>query len=85
MHPLPDTADWHERVYGDLLPKLLEDTGAPRNPVRDRFCDIRGAFRYVDNHIRDGKLTDLWSAPNSCTGGCGRRRSDEHGLDAWRG
>ena len=58
-HALADIADSLERVYGDLLPKILQDAEAPRDLVQDRLWEIREEFRHIDYHIRDGELTDL--------------------------
>jgi hypothetical protein len=58
-HALADIADSLERVYGDLVPEILQDAEAPRDLVQERLWEIREEFRHIDYHIRDGELTDL--------------------------
>jgi len=47
-------------VYSQLVPRLLKALKAEqRDEVLNALWDLREAFRHVDYHIHDAKLTEL--------------------------
>ncbi|MBX5445349.1 hypothetical protein [Sphaerobacter sp.] len=57
---LADIAESMETVYSQLVPRLLKALKAEqRDEVLNALWDLREAFRHVDYHIHDAKLTEL--------------------------
>ena len=59
VHALTDIAASVEKVYGELLPKLLNEPDMATEALQDTLWDMREEFRHIQYHIDDGKLTDL--------------------------
>ena len=58
-HALLDVYESVQKVYGSLVPQMLDDHEASREGVRDLWWDVREEFRHIDYHIYDAQLTDL--------------------------
>jgi hypothetical protein len=48
-----------QKVYGSLVPQLIDEREASRESVRELLWDLREEFRHIDYHIHDAELTDL--------------------------
>jgi hypothetical protein len=59
VHALIDIAVSIEKVYFDVIPKLLSEPNATTEIFKDRLWDLREEFRHIDYHIHDSKLTEL--------------------------
>jgi len=60
-HALLDVYESVQKVYGSLIPQLLDDHEASRECVKEFLWDVREEFRHIDYHIHDAELTDLWT------------------------
>ncbi len=58
-HALLDVYESVQKVYGSLVPQLLDEHEASRESVRELLWDVREEFRHIDYHIHDAELTDL--------------------------
>lgn len=57
---LADIAESVDTVYSQLVPRLLEALERKeRDDILHVLWDLREAFRHVDYHIHDAKLTEL--------------------------
>jgi hypothetical protein len=59
IHALIDIAVSIEKVYFDVVPKLLSEPNATIEILKDRLWDLREEFRHIDYHIHDSKLTEI--------------------------
>lgn len=59
VYALLDIAGSVEKVYGELLPKIMSNPDAPIEELKDLIWYIREEFRHIDYHIRDGRILDL--------------------------
>jgi hypothetical protein len=59
VHALVDIAESIEKVYGKIIPKILDEPEMASELLRERLWEIREEFRHIDYHIHDAKLMDL--------------------------
>jgi len=59
VYGLLHVAESIDKIYGELIPRVLSDPDAPSEVLEDRIFDLRSEFDHVDYHIRDGRLTLL--------------------------
>jgi len=59
VHALVDIAESIEKVYGKIIPKILDEPEIPPEALRERLWEIREEFRHIDYHIHDAKLMEL--------------------------
>lgn len=59
IHALTDISESIEKIYGELVPDLLDTFGAPEDDLKDKLWDIREEFRHIEYHMEDAKLTEL--------------------------
>lgn len=59
VHALTDIGVSIEKVYFDIIPRILSNPEISIDDLRDRLWDLREEFRHIDYHIHDSKLTDL--------------------------
>lgn len=59
VYALLDIAGSVEKVYREVVPKILSNPDAPIEELQELVWDIREEFRHVDYHIHDGGLLDL--------------------------
>jgi hypothetical protein len=57
VYALSDITESIEKVYGELIPKLLAKENPSQEQIQELLWDIREEFRHIDYHIRDGELT----------------------------
>ena len=59
MAKFVDVYESVQKVYGSLVPQLIDEREASRESVRELLWDLREEFRHIDYHIHDAELTDL--------------------------
>ncbi len=59
VYGLLHVAESIDKIYGELIPRVLSESGAPPEVLEDRVFDLRSEFDHVDYHIHDGELTLL--------------------------
>jgi hypothetical protein len=52
VHALVDIAESIEKAYCHILPRLLSESEAATEILKDRFWDIREEFRHIDYHVQ---------------------------------
>ena len=53
VYALLHIAESIEKVYGELLPKLLSEPDSPRDMLEERLWEVREEFGHIDYHIHD--------------------------------
>jgi hypothetical protein len=59
VHALVDIANSMNKLYGEILPRLLSEPGASADVLADRIWDIREELRHVDYHLHDSGVLEL--------------------------
>jgi hypothetical protein len=59
IHALIDISESIEKIYGELIPNILNAPDAGKDDLKDKLWDIREEFRHIQYHIEDAKLTEL--------------------------
>jgi len=59
VHALVDIAESMDRIYRELIPKIMNGSDEEPRKLQDILWEIRDEFRHVDYHIHDARLTDL--------------------------
>lgn len=58
-HALVDIAESIQRIYIELIPKVLNEQESSEEVFQDAVWDLREEFRHIDYHIQDSGLIDL--------------------------
>ncbi len=59
VHALIDISESVEKIYGELVPNILNASDSNADDLKDKLWDIREEFRHVEYHMKDAKLTEL--------------------------
>ena len=59
IHALLDISESIEKVYGEIIPKLLKLKDSKDDDFNDVYWEIREEFRHILYHINDADLTEL--------------------------
>lgn len=59
IHALIDISESIEKIYGELVPNMLNASDSTNDDLKDKLWDIREEFRHIEYHIEDAKLTEL--------------------------
>ena len=59
IHALIDISESIEKIYGELIPDILNLSGSMSDDLKDKLWDVREEFRHIEYHIEDAKLTEL--------------------------
>jgi hypothetical protein len=59
VHAMVDIAESMNKVYGEVLPRLLSEPNASADVLQDRIWDLREEFRHIDYHVHDSGVLEL--------------------------
>jgi hypothetical protein len=57
VHALVDIGEAVEKLYCDLIPKIINDTDGG-TLLQDHLWDVREEFRHIDYHLHDSNLVE---------------------------
>ncbi|MEY4583067.1 MAG: hypothetical protein RL701_7770 [Pseudomonadota bacterium] len=58
-HALMDIAESMNKIYEELVPRLVQSVDEPAEVFKDKLWDVREEFRHVEYHLKDAELVDL--------------------------